>query len=186
MDGIIANARLRETAGEEGFSISPVNAASQERVWCCGRICAEGDAASLNPTSVMLEGANGRRVKLDLTGVPEFAVFPGQVVVVNGHNSTGSVIKVLAIYCDASMPVAKTPASQVNLVMSQNTAIFFARVCTYMHTYICMINKALNFSTEFVLDLRPGLCLGFFMLTKACFHRSRCSTRRTPTLVASH
>jgi DNA polymerase alpha subunit B len=115
VDGIVANARLKENAGEEGFSFTPVNAASQERVWCCGRVVAEGDAASLNATSVMIEGANGRRVKLDMSNVPEFAMFPGQIIVVNGHNSTGQLIKVLSIYYDASLPMPKTPASQIAL-----------------------------------------------------------------------
>ena len=61
-DGIIETHHLRERAADEGaeFALSPVNMASQERVWCCGRICTEGDVGSLNPFSVALEGANGR------------------------------------------------------------------------------------------------------------------------------
>jgi hypothetical protein len=63
-DGIVETHGLRERAKEEGieFSISPVNMASQERVWCCGRICSESDTGALNSFSVALEGANGRYV----------------------------------------------------------------------------------------------------------------------------
>jgi hypothetical protein len=61
-DGIIEVNQLRERAKDEGrdFILSPVHIASQERVWCCGRICTEGDTGTLNPFSVALEGANGR------------------------------------------------------------------------------------------------------------------------------
>jgi hypothetical protein len=63
-------------------------------VWCCGRICCEGDAAALNPFSVMMEGANGRRVKLDLSSISEFAVFPGQIV--SGLNNESFFFSCLA------------------------------------------------------------------------------------------
>ena len=61
-DGIVESNRLRERAAEDGgeFLLSPVNMASQERIWCCGRICCDGDVGTLNPFSVCLEGANGR------------------------------------------------------------------------------------------------------------------------------
>ncbi len=61
-DGIIEINRLRERSKEEDkeFILSPVNLASQDRVWCCGRVCNEGDVGGLNPFSVALEGANGR------------------------------------------------------------------------------------------------------------------------------
>ena len=63
-DGIVDNHQLRERCKEEGaeFTLSPVNLASQEKVWCCGRICSEGDTGALNSFSVALEGANGRCV----------------------------------------------------------------------------------------------------------------------------
>jgi hypothetical protein len=114
----------------------------------------------------MIEGANGRRVKLDLFSLSEFAVFPGQIVsglknqsfvmscplryiitgeanierkqngwnqvqllekntyfgvschvhaqvVVEGHNVTGDCIKVISLHCDSSLPMHKTPASQI-------------------------------------------------------------------------
>ncbi len=61
-DGIVEVNQLLERAKGEGreFLLSPVHIASQERVWCCGRICTEGDTGTLNPFSVALEGANGR------------------------------------------------------------------------------------------------------------------------------
>ena len=52
-----------EKAGES-FSLSPVNAPSQDLAWFCGRICVEGDSGLINATSVFIEGVNGRRVKV--------------------------------------------------------------------------------------------------------------------------
>jgi len=114
-DGIIVNHKLKERAEADGeeFALARVNQVSQERVWCCGRVCAEGDAASLNQSSVMIEGANGKRVKLDLSNVGEFAVFPGQVVVVHGNNTTGECITAREVFTDASLPMPRTPAGQI-------------------------------------------------------------------------
>jgi hypothetical protein len=39
-------------------------------------------------------------------------MYPEQVVV-EGHNVTGDCIKVISLHCDASLPMYKTPASQV-------------------------------------------------------------------------
>ena len=61
-DGIIETHNLKKHESEDGseFALSPVNMASQGRVWCCGRICVDGDTGTLNAFSVALEGANGR------------------------------------------------------------------------------------------------------------------------------
>lgn len=54
----------------------------QEPVWVAGRIVCDGEGA-LNDQSVLLEGcreaSEGARVKLELGGLPQFRLFPGQV-----------------------------------------------------------------------------------------------------------
>jgi len=114
-DAIVENHKLHKKAEETGstFQFSPVSLQTQEVMWCCGRINPEGDTGSLNPTSVMLEGANGRRVKLDLSQAGDFAFFPGQIVVVHGTNTTGECIAVREVFCDGSLPMEKTPASKI-------------------------------------------------------------------------
>ncbi|CAM9546649.1 unnamed protein product [Chrysoparadoxa australica] len=74
--------------------ITPVGVPRQEEVWCVGRICCEADQGRLNNMSVLLEGSRagsgGQRVHLSLQAVRDFALFPGQVVAVQGMNSGGT------------------------------------------------------------------------------------------------
>ncbi|EKX53416.1 DNA polymerase alpha subunit B, partial [Guillardia theta CCMP2712] len=114
-DRIVENEKLKEKAEKAGesFSLSPVNAPSQDLAWFCGRICVEGDSGLINATSVFIEGVNGRRVKLDLSRSGEFAVFPGQIVVIHGTNADGNCIVAHSIHSDASVPLMKTPAGQM-------------------------------------------------------------------------
>ena len=55
----------------------------KEEVSAIGRICCDSNG-KLNPQSVILEGSqemsSGQRVKLDLTELRQFALFPGQVM----------------------------------------------------------------------------------------------------------
>lgn len=85
-------AALCEAAQVSADEMHPVGTPSQSNVWVCGRICCESGASKMNSTSVQLEGgrdSNGRRVHLDLSALPAYALFPGQIVLVEGVNSTG-------------------------------------------------------------------------------------------------
>ena len=115
-DGIILRNNLRAKALEEDGSdlkMSPVNMPTQEKAWYCGRICPDGDSGSMNASSVLLEGANGKRVRLELAHVTQFAVFPGQIVVLRGNNTSGESINVREMWSDASLPMATTPADKM-------------------------------------------------------------------------
>jgi len=54
----------------------------QEAVTVVGRICCDGNGR-LNANSLLLEGSietsSGRSVPLDVSNVPQFSLFPGQV-----------------------------------------------------------------------------------------------------------
>lgn len=58
-----------------------------------GRICCDS-VGKLNPQSVLLEGSvetsAGKRVPLKLTEVNNYSLFPGQIIALEGINSTGS------------------------------------------------------------------------------------------------
>jgi DNA polymerase alpha subunit B len=77
----------------EVTEIHPLGVPSQETVWVCGRICCEAAEGKLNNSSVLLEGcvddSNGRRVHLDLKDISSYSLFPGQIVLVQGVNSSG-------------------------------------------------------------------------------------------------
>lgn len=91
-------------------SLTPVGVPSQDMVWVCGRIYCDSAQGKLNKTSVSLEGSlkesNGRRVQLNLSEVPQFSLFPGQVVLVEGINPTGKKMTVRRIIdgCAPSLP----------------------------------------------------------------------------------
>jgi hypothetical protein len=115
-DGIILRNGLNQKALEEDgceLQMSPVNMPAQEKAWYCGRICCEGDNGNINASSVLLEGANGKRVRLELSHVVQFAVFPGQIVVLRGNNTSGESIIVREMWSDATLPMAKTPADKM-------------------------------------------------------------------------
>ncbi|NXV77345.1 DPOA2 polymerase, partial [Atlantisia rogersi] len=74
---------------------------AQEAVTVLGQIGCDGNG-KLNAKSVVLEGDRhhscGARIPLDLTELREFSLFPGQVVALEGTNSTGRRMMVSRIY----------------------------------------------------------------------------------------
>ncbi|KAI8142596.1 DNA polymerase alpha/epsilon subunit B-domain-containing protein [Fennellomyces sp. T-0311] len=68
---------------------------NQGRIFAVGRICSDASEGKLNDKSVMLETSRdigmGRRIRLDLGKIQNYALFPGQIVGVEGTNNTGRV-----------------------------------------------------------------------------------------------
>ncbi len=109
--------RLEEMMGAIGSQASaPLETMS------VGRICAESEASRVNASSVSLElpkghnsalaaaggGASGR-MTLDLREVPKFAVFPGQVVGVQGAPTFGDRLSVTQLFTSGAAPYARMP-----------------------------------------------------------------------------
>ncbi|CAB1103712.1 unnamed protein product [Ectocarpus sp. CCAP 1310/34] len=73
--------------------ITPVGVPRQEQVVAVGRVCCESTEGKINRASILLEGSrrdsSGQRVHLDLRELQTFALFPGQVVAVQGVNGSG-------------------------------------------------------------------------------------------------
>ncbi|GMH43711.1 hypothetical protein BSKO_11633 [Bryopsis sp. KO-2023] len=90
--------RLKKETGIE--ATEPVSIQTQDPVWVAGRICCDAEGR-LNQESILLEGSlqysGGSRVKLDVSRMADFSLFPGQVVVVNGLNPTGGKLMALGI-----------------------------------------------------------------------------------------
>jgi DNA polymerase alpha subunit B len=82
-----------EMASISPEDLQPVGIPSQETVWVCGRICCDSAEGRINKESVMIEGSRrdsgGRRVHLVLQEIPAYSLFPGQIVLVEGTNSSG-------------------------------------------------------------------------------------------------
>ncbi|KAG1708338.1 hypothetical protein DVH05_025016 [Phytophthora capsici] len=68
--------------------LKPVGDPSPAQVTVVGRIVCEAAEGKLNPSVVQIEGSRktcgGQRVLLDLSGVPNFQVFPGKIVALEG------------------------------------------------------------------------------------------------------
>jgi DNA polymerase alpha subunit B len=93
-----------------------VGVPSQETVVCFGRICCEASEGKINVASVLLEGSRmegGRRIKLVLNELPEYALFPGQFVMVEGMNTSGNKLIVKKLCEGVPSPLALTQPSKL-------------------------------------------------------------------------
>eukprot|EP00606_Chrysophyceae_sp_TOSAG23-5_P000268 GSChrysophyteH2.ASY1.ANO1.1373.1 assembled CDS len=75
--------------------LQPLGMPSPDVVWVCGRVVCDASEGRINKQSVMLEGSRREArylVKLDLTDLSAYSLFPGQVVLVEGVNASGRVM----------------------------------------------------------------------------------------------
>ncbi|XP_020107295.1 DNA polymerase alpha subunit B [Ananas comosus] len=93
--------------------------ASQKNIFAVGLIICDGEG-HLNEKSILLQGSvehsGGQRVRLDLSNLTHFSLFPGQVIGIEGNNPSGhcliasKVVDYLTSSSDADLPPAKKPA----------------------------------------------------------------------------
>ncbi|KAL6786040.1 POLA2 [Auxenochlorella protothecoides x Auxenochlorella symbiontica] len=114
-----------EAAGRDGAEAHPVGSACQDATLFVGRICCDTEEGRLNPQSLLLEGSQalsgGARVRLDVSRLAAFRLFPGQVVSLRGTNPSGHCI-IAAELCGTREPDAKTspshPAAPTSVVLA--------------------------------------------------------------------
>jgi len=93
-----------EEAPQEFFRSAP------DSFYALGRICCDAttDGARLNAHSILLQGNQdingGRPIPLSEAELPDYAVFPGQVALVEACNPTGRKLNAKKIHTDASPP----------------------------------------------------------------------------------
>lgn len=92
--------------------LQPVGIPSPELVWVCGRICNEATEGKINRQSIILEGSlkesGGRRIRLDVSELTEFSIFPGQIICVQGINPSGAVMTARRIIEGKALPLPRT------------------------------------------------------------------------------
>jgi DNA polymerase alpha subunit B len=97
--------------------ITPTCVPRQEAVTVVGRICCEAGEGRINRTSVMLEGSKrdsgGRRIHMDLRSLPQFALFPGQVVACHGVNASGTRLVAQDLVAGVPRPLPRTEPSRL-------------------------------------------------------------------------
>lgn len=81
--------------------VVPVGLPSPDEVWCCGRIVCQEMMGKMTKQAVALEGSHadsqGRRVDLKLDDIVSLALFPGQIVMVQGICANGKEMAVKRI-----------------------------------------------------------------------------------------
>lgn len=112
-----------ETEGTDENAIAPLEGVGiprQDKICCIGRICNAAHEGRINTTSVVLEGSRhlgGARIEMDLSHLQEdkqsFSLFPGQIVAVEGMNSTGRKLTAHRICEGAAQGTKKTTAKQL-------------------------------------------------------------------------
>jgi len=116
MDALIKKYNLQD--------IDPIGPTSQDTQVHIGRICCESAEGKLNAKSVMLEGSlglsAGRRIKLDLSKISEYALFPGQIVAVEGNNAGDGAFIVRKLYQGAPAPLATRTPEQLEQFKAAN------------------------------------------------------------------
>ncbi|XP_004618469.2 DNA polymerase alpha subunit B [Sorex araneus] len=96
---------LRDHYGIELFA--PVPTPAQEPVTLLGQIGCDSNG-KLNSKSVILEGdrehSSGARIPVDLAELQDYSLFPGQVVVMEGTNTTGGKFVATKLYEGVPLP----------------------------------------------------------------------------------
>ncbi|KAK9825396.1 hypothetical protein WJX81_000373 [Elliptochloris bilobata] len=116
IDGRISEfgAALEHVLGKPASA--PVHMVSQEEALYVGRIVDDAEGR-LDARALQLEGglaaSQGHRVRLDLAQLPDFRVFPGQVVGVRGRNPTGECLVAAQLIAALPRPLSRSPVADL-------------------------------------------------------------------------
>ncbi|RMX70137.1 hypothetical protein KXD40_001381 [Peronospora effusa] len=105
--------------------LKPVGDPSPAQVTVVGRIVCEAAEGKLNPSVVQIEGSRktcgGQRVLLDLSGVPNFQIFPGKIVALEGiFPDTRSPMTVKRFLEPIPAPPSTTSASRIKEIQKEH------------------------------------------------------------------
>jgi hypothetical protein len=131
-------------------NVDPIGPTSQDTQVHIGRICCQSAEGRLTSNSVMLEGSlalcNGRRIRLDLSRIEEYALFPGQIVAVEGNNAGDGAFVVRKIYEGAPAPLPEYTAAQLHEIKEKNkgqpTVVWQASGCVGWALASCCVRMA--------------------------------------------
>ncbi|KAM9258895.1 DNA polymerase alpha subunit B [Morus bassanus] len=146
---------LKSHHGLEDFA--SVSLLAQEPVTVLGRIGCDSNG-KLNAKSVMLEGdrqhSSGGQIPLDLSELKDYSLFPGQIVALEGTNSTGRKMVVSKLYEGVPLPfhAPTEPAPERRLALVACGPYTPSQSCAY---------DPLADLVALVARDRPDLCLLF-------------------------
>ncbi|XP_046875577.1 DNA polymerase alpha subunit B [Hypomesus transpacificus] len=154
-----------EELGEElrtHFSIeefSPASLPAQDKVTVLGQVCCDSNG-KLNAHSVLLEAGpdqGGQQVPVDLSELREYSLFPGQVVVMEGMNTSGRKLVASKLYEGVPLPFYSNEIKQEMDEVPEQVMVMLA--CgPYTPSDSLTFDPLLDLINVIVRD-RPDVCL---------------------------
>ncbi|KAI0214931.1 DNA polymerase alpha subunit B [Lamellibrachia satsuma] len=144
--------KLHHNIGDLAHVAMPV----QETVTVVGRLCCDSDG-KLNAKSVILEGSRetsgGRHIQLDLSAIERYSLFPGQIVALDGTNSTGKTFVASKLYQGVPLPLAKHNQN------SQEGAVSVVVAAGPFTTSDCLSYEPLEDLMKYLAKETPDVCI---------------------------
>ncbi|XP_043982875.1 DNA polymerase alpha subunit B isoform X1 [Gambusia affinis] len=151
--------KLRSHFSIEEFSA--VSLPAQDSITVLGQICCDGNG-KLNAQSVLLEAGpehGGQLVPVDLSELKQFSLFPGQVVLMEGMNTTGRKLVASKLYEGVPLPFYSTSAKMETNEVVEPLNILVA--CgPYTPSDSLTFDPLIDLINVIVRD-RPDVCLLF-------------------------
>lgn len=117
----------------DGLVFSALDEPSQRECYFLGRLQNDGEDSGTDKVTagnVVMESVDGKRVKLNLSGLDSMALFPGQIAAVRGMNSSGKEVVVSALYQSAGLAVkVESGSNSVPNVMSSGGGLEVVIAC---------------------------------------------------------
>ncbi|XP_019941956.1 DNA polymerase alpha subunit B [Paralichthys olivaceus] len=147
--------RLKSHFNIEEFS--PVSLPAQDSITVLGQVCCDGNG-KLNAQSVLLEAGpeqGGQQVPVDLSELNEYSLFPGQVVMMEGMNTTGKKLMASKLYEGVPLPFY-TP--EMKMEMYEEPMNVLVACGPYTPSGSLTFDPLLDLISIIVRD-RPDVCL---------------------------
>ncbi|XP_067373600.1 DNA polymerase alpha subunit B isoform X2 [Channa argus] len=146
---------LRSHFNIEEFS--PVSLPAQDKITVLGQVCCDSNG-KLNVQSVLLETGpeqGGQQVPVDLSELKEYSLFPGQVVVMEGMNTTGRKLMASKLYEGVPLPLYN---SEIKMEMDEEPVNVLVACGPYTPSDSLTFDPLLDLISVIVRD-RPDVCL---------------------------
>lgn len=138
---------------------SPVSLPAQDIITVLGQVCCDSNG-KLNAHSVLLEAGpeqGGQQTPVDLSELKEYSLFPGQVVVMEGMNTTGRKLVASKLYEGVPLPFY-TPQVKMEMNEAAEPLNVLVACGPYTPSDTLTFDPLLDLIGVIVRD-RPDVCL---------------------------
>ncbi|KAF3838507.1 hypothetical protein F7725_010275 [Dissostichus mawsoni] len=136
---------------------SPVSLPAQDSITVLGQVCCDSNG-KLNAHSVLLEAGpeqGGQQIPVDLSELKDYSLFPGQVVVMEGMNTTGRKLMASKLYEGVPLPFL---TSEVKMETNEEPLNVLVACGPYTPSDSLTFDPLLDLINIIVRD-RPDVCL---------------------------